>query len=382
MQTLYLDANTTTPVAPQVADSMRPFFHEHFGNPTSGHALGRACHEAVEDARVRLGRLIDAARDEILFTSGGTESNNLALKGVALRYARGGTGHVVVSSIEHASVLGAAAWLEQMGYAVSWVGCDGQGLVDPAAVEAALTPETVLVSVMHANHETGAIQPIEQIAALCRSRRVLLHTDGSQSVGRIPASAKKLGVDLMTISGHKMYAPKGIGALYVRRGVMLEPLLHGGGEEAGLRSGTLNVPGAVGLGHAAALCAENMPAAPRIARLRDRLERLLRESVGGGLVIHSGKIARLPNTLSVAFPHRSAEAMLRRIPELIASSPCARRDAPESLSPTLAAMGVSTAEAEGTIRLSLTWYTSDEQIDRAAELLLSAFESAGTAGGM
>ena len=229
MRSIYLDYNATTPIAPAVQEAMLPFLAEHFGNPSSHHALGRACHEAVEDARQRVARLLAADRDEIVFTSCGTESNNLALKGIAMRHAPLGAGHLVISAIEHPAVLEPARYLESLGYGLTLVGCDRQGVVDPAAVEAAIQPDTMLVSVMHANNEIGTIQPIGEVARICRAHDVLLHVDAAQTVGKIPTRVREMGVDMLSLTGHKMYAPKGIGALYVRQGVPLEPLLHGAG---------------------------------------------------------------------------------------------------------------------------------------------------------
>jgi len=376
MRSIYLDYNATTPIAPTVQESMLPFLAEHFGNPSSDHALGRASHEAVEDARMRIARLLGADRDEIVFTSGGTESNNLAIKGVALHRAPAGTGHLVLSAVEHPAVAEPARWLESLGYDLSVVGCDSQGVVDPAEIDAAVRDDTVLVSVMHANNEIGTIQPIRQIAEVCRSRGVLLHTDAAQTLGKIPARVKEMGVDLLSLAGHKMYAPKGIGALYVRRGVSLQPLHHGAGHERGLRAGTENVPHIVALGHAAGL-AEKSLAQPNdhLARMRDRLEKRLREVAGERLTVNAARAERLPNTLSVNFAGVSGGALLRRIPELCASTGSACHSGSEHLSPTLAAIGLAPELARGTVRLSVGWYTTEDEVDRAASLLLAAFEA-------
>ena len=377
MRSVYLDYNATTPIAPAVQEAMLPFLAEHFGNPSSNHALGRASHEAVEDARLRVARLLAVDREEIVFTSGGTESNNLALKGVALRCAPAASGHLVISAIEHPAVAEPARYLESLGYGLTIVPCDSQGVVNPADVDAAVRPDTVLVSIMHANNEIGSVEPIRQIAEVCRARGVLMHTDAAQTVGKIPTRAKELGVDLLSVAGHKMYAPKGIGALYVRRGVTLEPVLHGAGHEGGLRAGTENVSHIVALGQAAALAAKHMAdAADRLAMLRDRLEGRLRDGVGEPLTVHASRCQRLPNTLSVNFPDVISRVMLRRIPELCASTGAACHGGSDWLSPTLAAIGLTPTTARGTVRLSVGWYTTEEQIDRAASLLLSAWEGA------
>ena len=375
MRSIYLDYNATTPIAPAVQEAMLPFLAEHFGNPSSHHALGRACHEAVEDARSRVGRLLGADREEIVFTSGGTESNNLAIKGVALRHAPAGSGHLVISAVEHPAVFEPARYLESLGYGLTIVGCNRQGVVDPAAIAAAIRSDTVLVSVMHANNEIGTVQPIRQIAAVCQARNVLLHTDAAQTVGKIPTRARELGVDLLSVAGHKMYAPKGIGALYVRRGVPLEPLLHGAGHEGGLRAGSENVPHLVALGQAATLAEAHLDeAAERSSSLRNRLERLLRDGIGQSLTVNAATAQRLPNTLSVNFPDVRGSALLRRIPELCVSTGSACHSGSDHLSPTLAAIGLTPARARGTVRLSVGWYTTEEEIDRAASLLLAAWE--------
>lgn len=376
MRMIYLDYNATTPIARPVEEAMRPFLAEHFGNPSSLHALGRAANEAVQDARVRVAQLLGADRDEIVFTSGGTESNNLAIIGALLRHAPAASGHLVISALEHPSVAEPARFLESLGYDLTIVGCNRQGVVDPAAVEAALRPTTMLVSIMHANNEIGTVQPIREIARICRARRVLLHTDAAQTVGKIPTRVQELGVDLLTVAGHKMYAPKGIGALYVRRGTRLEPVLHGAGHEGGLRPGTENVPYIVALGQAASMAAENLDqVAERMAALRDRLERLLHEGLGPTMSINGRQAPRLPNTLSVNFPGVSGHELLRRIPELCSSTGSACHSSETQLSPALAAIGLSHPVARGTVRLSLGWYTTEEDIDRAANLLLSAWEA-------
>lgn len=376
MRTLYFDYNATTPLAAEARAAMAPFLDEHFGAPSSRHALGQAAQEALEDARVRLARLLGVQRDEIVFTSGGTESNNLALKGVAARYAPAASGHLVLSSIEHPSVLEPARYLESLGYGLTLVGCNSQGVVDPRGVAAALRPDTVLVSVQHANHELGTIQPLRQLADLCHAAGVLLHTDAAQTVGKIPVRPRELGVDLLSLAGHKMYGPKGVGALYVRRGVDLEPLLHGAGHESGLRAGTENVAGLVALGAAATWLEGHLETtAPRLARQRDRLQQRLQEGIGPGLVVHAQKAERLPNTLAVTFPEVQASELLRRTAQLCASTGSPRHGGASAISPILAAIGLTPATAQGTVRLSLGWPTTDDEVELAASLLLEAWES-------
>lgn len=375
MRTIYLDYNATTPVAPSVQEAMLPFLAEHYGNPSSRHALGRACHEAVEDARGQVATLLGADREEIVFTSGGTESNNLALKGVMLLDAPSAGGHLVISALEHPAVVEPARFLERLGYEVTVVDCDRQGVVDPDAVEAALRPDTRLVSIMHANNEIGTLQPLAEICEVCRRNEVLVHTDAAQSVGKVRTMVDELGVDLLSIAGHKLYAPKGVGALYVRRGVALEPVLHGAGHESGLRAGTENVPYIVALGRAALLAFKSLDAsAERLAMLRDRLFTRLAEGIGRGLTVNGHPEKRLPNTLSVNFPRVPGYELLSRIPELCASTGAACHAGEAGMSATLAAIGLSPERASGTVRLSVGWYTSEEEIERAASLLISAWE--------
>lgn len=378
MRHLYLDYNATTPLAPAAQQALLPFLAEHFGNPSSSHALGRSAHEALEDARGHVANLLACDSEEIVFTGSGTESNNLALLGVALARGRAAGGHLVVSAIEHPGVIEPARFLEKLGYDLTIVPVTGQGVVRPAAVRQALRQDTLLVSVMLANNETGAIQPLAQIAEICREAGVLLHTDAAQAVGKIRTAVGELGVDLLSLAGHKMYAPKGIGALYVRQGVPLEPLVHGGGQEAGLRSGTENVAYIAALGAAAAVAGKNLDAAhERLESLRDRLLDQLREGAAEPLVVHSELAPRLPNTLSISFPRASGHELLAHIPELCASTGSACHSA-DAMSPTLAAMGVAGDVARGTIRLSVGWQTTEDEIDRAASLLLGAWESLRT----
>jgi cysteine desulfurase len=373
---LYFDYNATTPIAPVVQQAMLPFLAEQYGNPSSSHALGRAAHEAIEDAREYLGSLIGCDPDELVFTSGGTESNNLAIKGVAFNHNPAEGGHFVISAIEHPSVVEPIRFLERFGFDVTLVPVTGQGVVQPTAVRKAIRSDTVLVSVMLANNEIGTLQPLKQIADVCHAAGVPLHTDAAQAVGKVRVQVDELEVDLLTIAGHKMYAPKGIGALYVRQRTVLEPLLHGAGHEAGMRAGTENVAGIAGLGAAAALAAKSLDASlQRTEELRDRLLALLRAGVGDQLVVHGEKAPRLPNTLSVGFPDVVGQELLARVPELCVSTGSTCHSQTEAISPTLAAMGISTEVARGTIRLSLGWYTTEDDIERAASTLLGAWES-------
>ncbi len=270
MNPIYLDYNATTPLDPAVFEAMLPYLREHYGNPSSAHSLGQIAHDAVEHARRQVADLLHAHPDEIVFTGGGSEASNLALKGVA--FARPDGAHVVVSSVEHPATTQPCEFLKRLGCRVTVVPVDGRGCVDPDAVGRAVSEGAALVSIMHSNNEVGTLQPIKEIAALTRAKGVLLHTDAAQSTGKLPLDVDELGVDLLTVAGHKLYAPKGVGVLYVRRGVKLEPLIHGAGHEGGRRAGTENVPYIVGLGMACEIARRSLPAASeRLRQLRDRL---------------------------------------------------------------------------------------------------------------
>ncbi len=375
MRSIYLDYNATTPLAPAAQESMLPFLAEQFGSPTRGYALGLAAQGAVQDARGKVARMLGAAADEIVFTSGGTESNNLALKGAAI--LRGlGHGHVVISALEHASVHQPAVFLERLGYDLTVVGCDSSGVVSPADVLNALRPDTLLVSIVHANHEIGTVQPLREIAEICRRREILLHSDASQSVGKLPVNVAELGVDLLSIAGHKMYAPKGIGALYVRREVALEPVLHGEGQERGLRAGMENVPAIAALGAAAHVVELDIVAASgRLGMLRERLWERLAGGIGARLGRNGPEARTLPNTLSVNFPGVNGAELLARCPEVLATTGAAAGNADSPRSPALQAIGLPAAVAAGTIRLSLGWYSSEDEIDRAADSLVYGWEN-------
>ena len=376
MRQLFFDHNATTPLPTAVQQAMLPYLAEQFGDPSSNHALGRAAHEAMEDAREHLSLLLGCDPEELVFTSGGTESNNMALKGVA--FHRGGTfgGHLVISAVEHASVAEPARFLERLGYDLTVVPVSGSGRVQATAIRQALRDDTLLVSVLLACPETGAIQPIKQIADVCHAAGVPLHTDASQGLGKMRVNVEELEVDLLTLSGHKMYGPKGSGALYIRQGTSLEPLLHGAGQEASLRAGGENVAAIAGLGAAAVQAGKGLDeAAERMAGLRDQLLAELRAGVGDSLLVQAERAPRLANTLCCSFPGVVGQELLARIPELAASSGAARHSETEVISPTLAAMRVADEVARGTISLSLGWQTTADDVQRAASLLLGAWES-------
>ncbi len=374
MRQIYLDYNATTPIAPSVVEMMNPFLSGHYGNPSSSHSMGRAAKEAIEDSRVKVAGLLGCDRDEIVFTSGGTESNNLAIKGTMLQWAPKDA-HLVISAIEHPAVVAPAKFLERLGYEVTIVGCDAHGFVHPSSIEAALKPETKLVSVMHANNEIGTIQPIRQIAEICHGKGVLLHTDASQSVGKVLTYVDQLDVDLLTVACHKFYGPKGVGALFVREGVSIEPLLHGASHERGMRGGTENTPYIVGMGQAAHLAANCIDeSSESMTKLRNRLNDHLANGIPG-LQVNGLKAARLPNTLSVIFPGVSGQAILKRVPEICASTGSACHSSGLVSSATLSAMGMSAEEMEGAVRFCVGWYSSEEEVDRAGNLLIDAWEN-------
>ena len=367
---IYLDYNATTPVDPRVADAMLPFVTGCYGNPSSSHRLGRQARQALDHARSQVASCLGCDPDEVVLTSGGSEANNTAIRGVV---AARGRCHVVASAVEHPAVLEVVLALECEGrIELSIVGVDRWGRVDPGEVMRALRPDTVLVTVMLANNEMGTVQPLADLAAGCRKRGVLVHTDAAQAVGKVPVDVRRLGVDLLSVAGHKLYAPKGVGALFVRRGVAIEPLIRGAGHERGRRAGTESLLMAVGLGAACAIVrAELADETKRLSRLRDRLESRLRAGVPG-LVVHGHPHHRLPNTLSVALPGAHAHRLLERLGDRVAASPGSACHADKvQVSHVLSAMGVDPATALSTIRLSVGRFTTEDEVDRAAELILA-----------
>jgi cysteine desulfurase len=373
MNPVYLDYNATTPVDPAVAEAMAPYLREHFGNPSSSHVYGRRAHEAVERARAEVAALVGAAPEEIVFTGCATEANNLAVLGVA-RALRGRKRHVVTSAVEHPAVAQPCARLAEDGWDVTVVPVDASGRVDPAAIERALRDDTALVSVMLANNEVGTLQPIAEIAALARRRGAAVHTDAAQAAGKIPLDVGALGVDLLTLAGHKFYAPKGIGALYVRAGTAIAPIIAGAEHERGLRPGTENVPAIVGLGVAARLARERAAqATAHLCRLRDALHAALAEGVPG-LELNGHPEHRLPNTLNVSFPRASGRELLHAAEgDVAASLGAACHAESDSVSGVLAAMGIGYERAAGAVRLSVGRYTTDEEARRAVRALIEAW---------
>ncbi len=362
---IYLDYNASTPVDPVVAAAMRPFLDEAFGNPSSGHWASMSAKAALEKARGQVADLLGCAADEVVFTSGGSEANNLALKGVFFALRDKGA-HIVTTHVEHPAILGPCRFLERLGATVTYLPVDRTGRVDPDAVRHAITPRTILISAMHANNEVGTVQPIAEISRIAREHGILFHTDAAQSVGKIPTSVDNLGVDLLTLAGHKLYAPKGVGALYVRRGVELEPLIHGAGHESGRRAGTESALLASGLGAACALVQDLEPMA-RVEALRDRFWQALQQRLGDRVVLNGHPQHRLPNTLNVSFVGQVGAEILRRLDGVAASIGSACHAGRIELSPVLKAMGVRPEIGMGAIRFSLGRHTTDVEIDAVTE---------------
>jgi cysteine desulfurase len=371
---IYLDHNATTPIAPEVLEAMRPYLEDRFGNPSSAHRYGAVAHRAVEGARAQVAALLGCEPDSIVFTASGSEADNLAIKGVALGLLGEGD-HIITSAIEHPAVLGACRYLERrLGYRLTILPVDGFGTVDPEDVRRAMEPGTVLVSVMHANNEVGTLEPI---AGVAREHRIACHTDAAQSVGKVPVHVDELDVDLLTVTGHKLYAPKGIGAPYVRPGTRLDSLIHGAGHEHGLRAGTENVPYIVGLGAACALAAARLRtgAPEQLRRLRDRLHAALR-STTPSLALNGHPQKRLPNTLNVSFPDQDGESLLARTPSVAAASGSACHSGRTEPSSVLTAMGLDAQRALGAVRLSLGYDTTAADVDTAAAALLASSSTA------
>lgn len=376
---IYLDYNATTPLDPAVVEAMLPYLRGNFGNPSSAHAYGHAAHEAVDRGRAQVAQLLGCQADEIVFTGGGTEASNHALKGAVFakldgvfgRWAR--DAHIITSAIEHPATLQPCDFLRRLGCQVTVLPVDKHGMVNPDDVRTSLTRSTTVVSIMHANNEVGTIQPIRAIADLAHAHGALMHTDAAQSLGKLPVDVDELGVDLLTVAGHKLYAPKGIGVLYVRRGVKLEPFIHGAGHESGRRAGTENVPYIVALGTACELARQALPETiAKLQRLRDRLWERLHAALGDKVVLNGHPVDRLPNTLNVNFVGHNGADVLDKTPEVAASTGSACHAGQVTLSPVLKAMGVAPALGRGAVRLSVGRYSTEEEIDRAAAALLRA----------
>jgi len=366
---IYLDFNASTPIAPEVVEAMRPFLTDHYGNPSSLHWASRPAKEAVERARRQVAGLLNCAPSEVVFTSGGSESNNHAITGVYFAHRDRGD-HIITSSVEHPAVVEPCHFLERLGAKVTTVGVDRYGRVHPDDIREAITPRTILITVMHANNEVGTIQPIREIAQIAREHGVLCHTDAAQSVGKIPVDVEELGVDLLSVAGHKVYAPKGVGALYIREGAGIEPLIRGAGHESGRRAGTENVLLDVALGAACEL-GHQWVGMPAVEELRDLFWARLRSAFGDRVVLNGHPTARLPNTLNVSFVGQSGSDLLAVLAAegLAASTGSACHEDVVELSPVLEAMGVQEEAGMGAIRFSLGRTTTREEIEAVLDML-------------
>jgi cysteine desulfurase len=366
---IYLDYNATTPIDPEVAEAMLPYLRENFGNPSSSHWFGVQARQAVERARQQVAHLLGCQTDEVIFTSGGSESNNFAIKGAALASVDRGR-HVITSQIEHPAVINVCKWLEEQGFRVTYLPVEENGLVFPEDVKRAINSGTILISIMHANNEVGTVQPISEIGKIAHEHGILFHTDAAQSVGKIPTNVQELGVDLLSIAGHKFYASKGVGALYVRRGVKLERLVHGADHEQDRRAGTENVLEIVGLGKAAEIAGRDLEKnAAHMRKMRDRLWQGLEDQIPG-LKLNGHPEKRLPNTLSVAFPGVDANTLLSELEEVAASPGAACHHDVGEPSSVLVAMKLPRDLAFGTIRFSTGKHTTEEEIGQAIEAIV------------
>jgi cysteine desulfurase len=367
---IYLDFNASTPIAPEVADAMRGVLAEPFGNPSSEHWAGEPAKRAIENARTQVAALLKCRPSEIVFTSGGSEANNHALKGVF--FAKGqAKAHLITTQVEHPAIVNPCRFLERLGATATYLPVDGFGRVDPDDVRRAITPETILISVMHANNEIGTIQPIPEIARIAREHGILFHTDAAQSVGKVATRTNELGVDLLSVAGHKLYGPKGVGALFVREPVRLEPLIHGAGHELGRRAGTENILLAVGLG-AACTISQSWLGMESVQQLRDLFWDMLQDSFGDQIALNGHPTERLPNTLNVSFIGRAGSEILARMENVAASTGSACHSGSVELSPVLKAMKVPSQIGIGAIRFSLGRTTTREEIESTGALLTKA----------
>jgi len=366
-QRIYLDYNASTPIDPAVAAAMKPFLDDHYGNPSSGHWAADTAKTALETARGQVAALLGCQSDEIVFTSGGSEANNLALKGTFFALRDKGD-HIITTQIEHPAIIEPCRFLERLGARVTYLPVDGTGRVDSDDLRKAITPRTILVSIMQANNEVGTIQPISDCARLAHEHGVLFHTDSAQSVGKVPTGVNELGVDLLSIAGHKVYAPKGVGALFVRRGVSLEPLIHGAGHEGGRRAGTESALLAVGLGKACEL-AQDLAPMDRIRALRDHFWQSLQKKFGNRVAINGHPTHRLPNTLNVSFIGRIGSEILGLLDGVAASTGSACHSGRIELSPVLKAMSIAPEVGMGAVRFSLGRATTRDEIDTVVDRL-------------
>lgn len=370
MRKIYLDHNASTPIAPEVAAVMRDAMEGAFGNPSSGHWAGAPARQIVETARGQVAELLGCDREEVVFTSGGSEANNFAIKGLFFKGKRSQP-HFITTSVEHPAIMAPLRFLERLGATVTFLPVDGTGRINPDDLRRAITSDTILISVMHANNEVGTIQPIEDCSAIAREHGIPIHTDAAQSVGKIPTRVDELGVDLLTIAGHKLYAPKGVGALYIRAGTFLEPLIHGAEHEGGRRAGTESALLCTALGQACTLARDLSPM-HEVKTLRDRFWAALKERFGESVRLNGHTEHRLPNTLNVSFVGRVGAEILAAAPEIAASTGSACHSGRIELSPVLEAMGVAPEIGMGAIRLSLGRNTTGDEVDAAILRLTSA----------
>jgi cysteine desulfurase len=359
MEKIYLDYNASTPLAPEVVDAMRPLLNDYYGNPSALHWAGKPVKALLHKAREQVAKLINCSPGEIIFTSGGSEANNLALKGFYFKNLHKGN-HIITSKIEHPAIINPCKFLETIGAQVTYVGVDQYGRVSPEEIEKAMTKETVLITIMHSNNETGTLQPIKEVGRIAKRHGIAFHTDASQSVGKVPVDVNDLKVNMLTIAGHKLYAPKGIGVLFVRDGIELEPLIHGAGHEHGLRAGTENTLLALGLGKACEIAGTQ---SNELKDLTDYFWKQLKDEFGDRVVLNGHHDERLPNTLNVSFVRRVGQDLLDQIPQLAASTGSACHAGSIELSPVLKEMNVPEEVGMGAIRFSLGRYTTKDEID-------------------
>jgi cysteine desulfurase len=376
---IYLDYNATTPLDPGVSALICRHLQETFGNPSSSHVFGKTAYQAIEAARQQVANLLGSQPEEVVFTSGGTEASNHAIKGIVFHQLQRwfgrwrGKPHIIISSIEHPATLEPCEFLRQFGVSVTKVPVDRQGLVDPADVRKAINRRTLLISIMHANNEVGTIQPIREISDLAYEKDIVVHADAAQSIGKIPVNVNDLGVDLLSVAGHKLYAPKGVGALFVRKGKKLASFIHGAGHEGGRRAGTENTPYLAGLGKACEIISQNLQgASTRLQALRDRLWSRLQAGLGDRVVLNGHPEKRLPNTLNANFVGHVGSELLEKVSEIAASTGSACHEGLISQSPVLCAMGVPPELGKGAVRLSVGRFTTEDEIDRSAEFLILA----------
>jgi cysteine desulfurase len=379
MKPIYLDYNATTPVDPEVFEAMLPYLKVHFGNPSSSHAYGELTKEALNKAREQVAKLIGSDPCEIVFTSGGSESNNHAIIGTVFANWKRGK-HIIASRIEHSSVLETLHYLEEkFRFKVTYSAVDKYGVVNPSDVEKSISKETIFITLMHANNEVGTIEPIQEIGQIAKEKGVIFHSDAAQSCGKIPVNVDKLNVDLLTVAGHKLYAPKGIGALYIRNGTSIDKFVHGAGQEQKRRAGTENVPYIVGLAQACKIAGGSIhDFGQRIKTLRDRLHRNILDGLGADKVKLNGHPEqRLPNTLNISLQGVNGEELLRQMPEIAASTGSACHAGSTEPSAVLLAMGLAREQALGALRLSLGRWSTEEEVDEASRLIVRSVQSKG-----